>query len=113
MAKRRLNKKVALIGSMVFLLLVLVAIVAVLHLGRDPDKFIQDGDTAALAKDYKTAERSYLKAHNLAKSGSLRKEILSKLADVYIETGQWPKVRGCWEQIINTTRTAEVSLYNR
>jgi len=101
MAKRRLNKKVAALGSMVFLLLVLVAIVAVLHLGRDPDKLIQDGDTAALAKDYKTAERSYLKAHNLAKSGSLRKELLSKLADVYIETGQWPKVRGCWEQIIN------------
>jgi len=101
MARRRLNKKVALIGSAVFLLLVLVAIVAVLHLGRDPNKFIQDGDTAALAKDYKTAERSYLKAHRLAKSGTLRKELLSKLADVYIETGQWPKVRGCWEQIIN------------
>jgi len=101
MARRRLNKKVAALGSMVFLLLVLVAIVAVLHLGRDPDKFIQDGDTAVLAKDYKTAERSYLKAHNFAKTGSLRKEILSKLADIYIQTGQWPKVRGCWEQIIN------------
>ncbi|MFQ6034444.1 MAG: tetratricopeptide repeat protein [Sedimentisphaerales bacterium] len=101
MAKRRLNKKVALIGSMVFLLLMLVAIVTILHLSRDPDKFIQDGDTAALAKDYKTAERSYLKAHRLAKSGTLRKELLFKLADIYIETGQWPKVRGCWEQIIN------------
>jgi len=101
MAKRRLNKKVALIGSMVFLLLVLVAIVAVLHLGRDPDKFIQDGDAAWQAKDYKTAERNYRKAHGLAKSSSLRKELLSKLEDVYIETGQWPKVRGCWEQIIN------------
>jgi len=101
MARRRLNKKVAALGSMVFLLLVLVAIVVVLRLGRDPDKFIQDGDTAVLAKDYKTAERSYLKAHNFAKTGLLRKEILSKLADIYIQTGQWPKVRGCWEQIIN------------
>ena len=52
MAKRRLNKKVAALGSMVFLLLVLMAIVTILHLSRDPDKFIQDGDTAWLAKDY-------------------------------------------------------------
>jgi len=101
MAKKRLNKKVALIGSIVFLLFVLAIIVVFFHLDRDPDKFIKDGDAAWLAKDYKKAQRDYLKAHRFAKTGSLRKEILFKLADVYIQTGQWPKVRGCWEQIIN------------
>ncbi len=101
MAKKRLNKKVALIGSIVFLLFVLAIIVVFFHLDRDPDKFIKDGDAAWLAKDYKKAQQDYLKAHRFAKTGSLRKEILFKLADVYIQTGQWPKVRGCWEQIIN------------
>jgi tetratricopeptide (TPR) repeat protein len=101
MAKKRLNKKVAIIGSIVFLLFVLAIMAVFFHLDRDPDKFIKDGDAAWLAKDYQKAQRDYLKAHRFAKTGSLRKEILFKLADVYIQTGQWSKVRGCWEQIIN------------
>jgi len=101
MARKRLNKKVALIGSLVFLILVVVAIVVIPKLNQEPDKFIKDGDAAWLAKDYEKAQRNYLKAHKFAKTGSLRKEILFKLADVYMQTGQWPKVRGCWEQIIN------------
>jgi len=113
MAKKRLNKKVALIGSLVFLLLVLLAIVVVLRLGRDPDKFIQDGDTAWQVKDYKTTERNYRKALGLAKSGSLRKELLSKLIEVYIETGQWPKVLGCWEQITNIDPKNVKARYSR
>lgn len=101
MARKRLNKKVAFVGSLVFLFLVLLAVVVVLRLSRDPAKLIEEGDAAWLAKDYATAERSYLKAHGLAKDNELRIEILSKLADVYIQTDEWPKVRGCWEQTIN------------
>jgi tetratricopeptide (TPR) repeat protein len=101
MARKKLNKKVALIGSLVFLLLVLAAVVVVLRLSRDPEKFVQDGDAAWLAKDYQTAERNYLKAYGIEKSNEVRIEILSKLADVYIQTDEWPKVRGCWEQTIN------------
>jgi len=98
---KRLNKKVVLIGSAVLLLLVLVAVAAILHLGRDPEKFIRDGDAAWLAKDYDKAERSYLKAYKLARPEQLRIDMLFKLVDLYIETDQWPKVRGCWQQIIN------------
>ena len=101
MAKKRLNKKVALIGSLVLLLFVLMAILVFLRLSRDPDKFIKDGDAAWQVKDYKNAERHYRSAIGLAKSGSLRKELLSKLEDIYVETSQWPKLRSCWEQIIN------------
>ena len=101
MVKKRLNKKVALIGSLVFLLLVLVAVVVILRLSRDVETFVQDGDAAWLAKDYVTAERNYLKAYDLARTDELRVEVLTKLADVYIKTDEWPKVRGCWEQIIN------------
>lgn len=111
MARKRLNKKVAIIGSAVFLIFILVIIVAFLRIGQDPDKFIKEGDAAWLAKDYDKAQQSYLKAHRFAKAGTIRKDILTKLADVYIETGQWPKVRGCWEQIINIdTKNVEARL---
>lgn len=98
---KRLNKKVVLIGSAVLLLLVLVAVAAILHLSRDPEKFVSDGDAAWLAKDYDKAGRSYLKAYKLARFDQLKIDMLFKLADLYIETDQWPKVRGCWPQIIN------------
>jgi len=98
---KRLNKKVVLIGSAVSLLLVLVAVAAILHLSRDPEKFISDGDAAWLAKDYDKAERSYRRAYQLARPEQLRIDMLFKLADLYIETDKWPKVRGCWQQIIN------------
>jgi tetratricopeptide (TPR) repeat protein len=111
MARRRLNKKVALIGSVVFVFLVLGAIVLFLYLSRDPQKFIKDGDAALKAareatdkqikeQEYQRAERSYYKAHLFAKTDSLKIEMLFKLADMYIETDQWRKVLGCWNKII-------------
>ena len=112
MAKKRLNKKVALIGSVVFVLLVLVAIGVILYLSRDPEKFIKDGDAMVIAaraatdeqikeETYKRAERNYHKARNLAKTDLHRIEILFKLVDLYIETDQWRNVTGCWNGIIN------------
>jgi hypothetical protein len=101
MAKRRLNKKVALVGSAIFIVVALGAILAILYLSRDPEKFIAEGDAAWQAKDYARAEHSYHKARSLAKTDSLRKEILFKLVDMYIETDEWRFVRGCWEEIIN------------
>jgi len=111
MAKKRLNKKVALIGSVVFAFLVLAAIGVVLHLSRDPEKFIRDGDAAMKAaneaidkevkeEEYKKAERSYLKARSLAKTDSLRMVMLFKLVDIYIETDLWNNVLGCWSEIV-------------
>ncbi len=110
MAKKRLNKKVALIGSGVFVLLFLVSIGVILHLSRDPEKFIKDGDAAIKTaremtdekikeETYKRAERSYHKARNLAKTDSLRIEILFKLVDLYTETDQWRFVLGNWDNI--------------
>jgi tetratricopeptide (TPR) repeat protein len=101
MARKRLNKKVALVGSACLLLLILVAVAAILHFTGDPEAFIQDGDAAWQVKDYETARRSYLKAYQLAKSDPVKIELLFKLSDLYREIDDWPKVRGCWEQIIN------------
>ena len=100
MAKRRLNKKVALIGSAVLVVFGLVAMLAFLRLTRDPDKFIEDGNTAFVEKDYEAAQRNYLKARAYAKTDSLRIEMLFKLADVYMATDQWNNVLGCWNGII-------------
>jgi tetratricopeptide (TPR) repeat protein len=98
---KRLNKKVVLIGSAVLLLVALVAVVAVLRLSRNPEKFVSDGDAAWQAKDYDKARRSYMRAYQLARSDQLKIDMLFKLADLHIETDQWPKVRWCWQQIIN------------
>ena len=111
MAKKRLNKKVALIGTAVFLFLVLIAIGAILYFSRDPEKFIRDGNTAMKVADeavdeqikteeYEKAVRNYNKARNLAKTDSLRIEMLFKLADVHIKTKQWRPLMGCWNAII-------------
>jgi len=111
MAKKRLNKKVALIGSAVFVFLVLVAIGVILHLSQDPEKFIKDGDSAVKAageavdeelkaEKYREAVRNYGRARAGAKTDSLRVEILFKLADVFLRTGEWPRVLGCWDGII-------------
>ncbi|MFA5238102.1 MAG: tetratricopeptide repeat protein [Phycisphaerae bacterium] len=111
MARKRLNKKVALIGSLVFVFFVLAAILVFLYLSRDPEKFIKDGDVALAAAreatdaqikedEYKKAEHSYLKARSLAKTDSLKIEMLFKLADMYMETDQWRNVLGCWNTVI-------------
>jgi tetratricopeptide (TPR) repeat protein len=111
MARRRLNKKVALIGSVVFVFLVLSTILLFLYLSRDPQKFVADGDAALKAaheatdkqikgQEYKRAEYCYHKARALAKTDSLKIEMLFKLADMYMETDQWRNVLGCWNSII-------------
>ncbi len=112
MAKKRLNKKVALIGSALFVLLFLVAIVVILRLSGDPEKLIRDGDAMIIAarkatdekikeETYKKAENNYHKARNLAKNDPLKIRTLSKLVDLYIETDQWRNVLGCWGRIIS------------
>ncbi|MBW8039336.1 MAG: hypothetical protein FVQ85_04995 [Planctomycetes bacterium] len=112
MAKKRLNKKVALIGSGIFVLLFLVAIGVILHLSRDPEKFIKDGDAALMAardvideqikkETYERAERNYHKARSLVKADSRKIEILFKLVNLYIETNQWRNVLGCWGKVIS------------
>jgi len=111
MARRRLNKKVALIGSVVFVFFILGAILLFLYLSRDPQKFIKDGDAAIKAareatdeavkkEEYKRAERDYYKAHALAKTDSLKIEMLFRIVDLYIETDNWRNVLRTWNTII-------------
>nr|NIO81689.1 hypothetical protein [Candidatus Aminicenantes bacterium]NIT23611.1 hypothetical protein [Candidatus Aminicenantes bacterium] len=105
MAIRRLNKKVALIGSVVFVVVALVAILAILFLGRDPEEFIKDAEAALTAarqaadeqikQNYDRAQSSFRNAYARAKTDSLRLEVLFKMVDMYLEIQEWPFALGC------------------
>ena len=93
MAKKRLNKKVALIGSVAIAFLALVVILLFLRWAQKPEPFIKDGDAAVKAareavdeqikeQEYQRAERNYFKARSLAKTDSLRTEIIFKIVDI-------------------------------
>ena len=100
MARRGLNKKVAIIGSLIFAFGVFAAIGAFLYLSRDPEKFIKDGDAALLAGNYEEAAHSYNRARVRAKSDSLRIELLFKIADVYANIDKWNNILGCWNAVV-------------
>ncbi len=118
MAKKRLNKKVALVGSAVFAIVMVILILVILRQTQDPKKFIKEGDAAMRAaneateasvkiQEYQRAERSYQRARARAKDESLKTDAIFKLADMYIqkdmyvETNQWRYVIGCLNQIVN------------
>ncbi len=102
MARRRLNKKVALMGSTVFLILAMLAVVVILRLTRDPAHFVADGDAAWAAQDYETARRNYAEALNRTRDTDEKIDLYFKLADVYRAADDWRRVLACWEQIITS-----------
>ena len=66
MAKKRLNKEVALIGSIVLAILAVAVILLFLNWARNPEPFIKDGDAAmkaaAEATDEQVKQEQYTKA---------------------------------------------------
>ncbi len=112
MMQRRLNKKVALIGFGVFLLVVLAAVgVKRFQLGSDPREFLREAEAALKSareaaneqekeEFHKRAQYAYESAYDRATDDALKKELLFKMADMYLETGEWRLVLSCWEQVI-------------
>lgn len=113
MTIRRLNKKVTLIGSLIFAVLALGAILVILQLGGDPQEYIRDAEAALQAarqatdeqikqQNYDRAESLFRGAYGRAKTDSLREEILFKMVDMYLEPEEkeWSFVLGCWDEII-------------
>jgi tetratricopeptide (TPR) repeat protein len=125
MAKKRLNKKLAMIGSVLFVFVAITVIVGLIYLSRrNPQKFIKYGDEAiATARQttdkeqqkeiYKEAERNYRKAYGYSKTDELKIVGLRHLADLYIETGDWRNVMGCWTQIVRLDPKDIKARYNR
>ncbi|MBN1974503.1 MAG: tetratricopeptide repeat protein [Sedimentisphaerales bacterium] len=111
MVRRRLNKKVAFIGSAFFVIITLVFIIVILQLKRDPHEFIKDAEAAIQSarqatdqkikeQHYDIAKRKYGNAYSRVKTNLERKEILAAMVDFFIETGDWPYVLDCWDKII-------------
>jgi len=124
MANRRLNKKVVLIGSAIFAVVVLGTILAILHLGQDPEKFIKDGEAALKAahqetdeqikeQNYERAQSSFRSAYMRAKTDPLREEALFKMVDMYLEIKEWPFVLACWDEIIRINPNNMKARYGR
>jgi tetratricopeptide (TPR) repeat protein len=124
MAKRRLNKKVALIGSAVFTIIAFVFILAIFMFKRTPEELVQDALTALNAahestdeqvkeQNYDRAERSFQRAYVRAKDDDLRQEILFKMLDMYLETQEWPFIVACWDEIININPNNARARYGR
>ncbi|MEN6385955.1 MAG: tetratricopeptide repeat protein [Phycisphaerales bacterium] len=103
---KRLNKKIAIIGSVLFILVLGVAILGVLKLKyfRDPNQFVKDAEVELQKKepDFKAAEKAYGRAIAYAKKDTnLKIDIYFKLVDMYMRMNDWRKASGCWNQIIN------------
>jgi len=124
MASRRLNKKVALIGSVIFVVIALVAVLAILHLSGDPEEFIKDAEAALKAahqatdeqikqQNYDRAQSSFRGAYVRAKTDPLREEVLFKMVDMYLEIKEWPSVLGCWDEIIRINPNNAKARYGR
>lgn len=114
MAKRKLNKKVVIIGSIVLAFFVMGVIVVVLHFSKDPMKFLRDAEAALEQKDYAAVERNYRQAYGCTKDDNLKIDILFKYAefhqinstDVDVEDPafhepDWIKTVGCWKTVLN------------
>ncbi len=99
---KRLNKKVALIGTVVFLMLfVLLLIVAQQKdIFTSQAKLIEDGDVAMAEGDYKTAATKYNRAKGRAKDDQVRLAAMDKLVNLYLEMEDWPPLRGTWGDIL-------------
>jgi len=124
MPQRRLNKKVALIGSAVFAVVVLVSILVILTADRDPEKLLQDAQAALTTahqatdertkeQNYDRAERNFHRAYSRADTDELRQKVLFEMLDMYLETQEWPFILTCWDEIININPNNAQARYGR
>lgn len=101
----------ALIGSMVFVFLAVLAIWMFLRLSRNPQQFIQDGDAGMEAAShitdpnqldalYKEVRRNYSRALGLVKTDELKIAILYKMVKLNIASDKWKDAVNCWATIV-------------
>ncbi len=124
MVRRRLNKKVAFLGSAFFVIIALVLIIIVFQMKRSPLEFIKDAEaaiqTARQSTDQKTKDqyyeiaiRKYSSAFGGMKTNEERKDILTAMVDLFVETQNWPYVLDCWDKIIFIEPENIKAQYNR
>ena len=99
MARKRLNKKVLIVGLLLLVILAVGAIVVMLDIIGSAGKFEKYGQQAWAEKDYKKASRYYSKAIGRSKTDSGKIELYFKLAELFIESNEWPNPVECWNKI--------------
>ena len=99
---KRLNKKVAVLGTVVLLMMFVVFFVVVQEkdILTSQAKLLEDGDAAIAKQDYETAKKKYLRAKARAKTDEARIQAIHKLIDVYLDTEEWPPLQGVWQQML-------------
>ena len=111
MVRRRLNKRVAFLGSAFFVILILSSILVLLQFKRDPEEFIKDAKAAIQTarqstdqkikdENYDIAKSKYSSAYSRVKTNQEREQILFDMVDLFIESHHWPYVLDCWEKIL-------------
>ncbi len=108
MAKKKLNKKVAIIVGVLLVFFVVVAIWFILSYSKDPMKFLDDARAYVEQNDYEQAELNYGRAfaYSKNKKTDLRIDILFEISEFHLMENEfhvpdWRKTAGCWNQIIN------------
>lgn len=108
MARKKLNKKVALIAALIGGILILgVGLLAVRHfVGRDPQSNYEKYQRALQAGDYKKAETFLGKAYAYGKTDKWKIERLFELAQLHLTHNEqhradWPKAIRCWNTVLN------------
>ncbi len=99
---KRINKKVAIIGSIFLAVMILAGIFVMLKLFKDPQKLIEDAQAAIAEGDYENAQRYYGEAFGATKDRNLKIKILFDLANLHKSYNEWPKAAGCWDKIVTT-----------
>ncbi|MBN2136334.1 MAG: tetratricopeptide repeat protein [Sedimentisphaerales bacterium] len=96
MAQRRLNKKVAFVGSAILVVALIGSIFVLLNMSKSPKKLLEDAEAAVIAKDYDLALSIYGAALKKAKKDEVREEILMTIVDVSIKADRWDSVFRNW-----------------
>ncbi len=122
MGTRRLNRKVALIGSAVVLIILFAAILIIMSMGQSLEQLMNDGhlalqtarqaaDEQAKEENYKLAFLKYRSAYVEAQTDAEREEVLYSLLDVCIEREDWPVMLECWDKMIKVNPKNAVARY--
>jgi tetratricopeptide (TPR) repeat protein len=104
-AKKKLNKKVAIIGSLVMAVVLVGIVLIILRFNQRPGPYIVKGDESFAKGDYKGTLRYYGKALALSKDQAQKNEITFKLAELFKKTDEWDKALKCWNNVAVSDKT--------
>ncbi len=107
MARKRVNKKLAIIGSAFMLVIIVGAIAFLLLNSKDPYKFMADAEASIATNEYQDAIDYYGEALGAAKNDTqLKIDIYFILSDIFLTDNEynevnWKKAVACWQNVVN------------